>query len=128
MTAHVRVNLVGKVNRCAVLRQRDNFAFRSEYINAIGEKIGFNIFVKLACVGRLLLQIQQRLQPSVGERLDIAFATAVELVSEDPLLGDVIHLLGANLKFNRRALRADHGGVQTLVSITFRNGNKVLKA
>ena len=39
-----------------------------------------------------------------------------------------MHVFGANLVFNRRAIWANHGRMNTLVAIHLWNGNKVFKA
>ena len=49
-------------------------------------------------------------------------------VGGDALLGDAVHLLGADLDLEGDAAGADHGGVQGLVQVRPRDGDEVLDA
>ncbi len=46
----------------------------------------------------------------------------------DPVLGQLVHVLGADLDLERLALGADHRGVQSLVHVRLRHRDEVLEA
>ncbi len=49
-------------------------------------------------------------------------------MGRDAFLGDLVHLLGANLDFERLHVGTDHRGVQRLVEIVARRGDPVFDA
>ena len=76
------------------------------------------------------LQFEQRLQPAVGLVLQLgqrALVLLVQPVRGDPAFGDVVHLLGADLHFHRRAEGSDQRRVQGLVAVALGNRDVVLE-
>ena len=62
--------------------------------------------------------------------LDIAQGCAgrlVEPVGRHPGLGNLVHVLGADLDFHRGTKRAEESGVQGLIAIGFWNGDVVFE-
>ena len=49
-------------------------------------------------------------------------------MDENPVLVHAVHLFGADLVFDRRSVRTDHGRVKALVAVHLRNRNEVLEA
>jgi len=48
-------------------------------------------------------------------------------VRRDTILGDLVHLLGADLDFQRLAVQADYGGVQRLVQVVLGHSDIVVE-
>ena len=57
----------------------------------------------------------------------VGLALLVGPVGGDPVFGDLVHLVGPDLDFQRPALRPNHGGVQGLVAVSLWHGDVVLK-
>ena len=78
----------------------------------------------------LLLNLQQTVQP-VGSRALKCFGlgtVSIEPVGGDAVFTNVVHLLGADLKFHHQSAGTDNRGVQTLIAVRLRNRDKVLDA
>ena len=78
------------------------------------------------------MQLQQALHPALGADLrgGAAFAAVLFIspVRRDTHFRHLIHVFGTNLHLNRNAVRANHRGVQRLVSVRFWNGDVIFDA
>ncbi len=130
--ADIGMHGVSEVDRCRARRQFDNAPFRRENVNLIREEIGFNALDKFKRATCALLQLQQALHPALGADLrgGAAFAAVlfVSPVRRDTHLRHLIHIFGTNLHLNRDTVRANHGGVQRLISVRFWNGDVIFDA
>ena len=128
--ADVGMDAVGEVDRRRGARQRDDLALRREHVDLVGEQIDLDVLEELARVAGVALDLQQRLQPLVGARLQlrkVGIVVLVEPVGGDAGLGNMVHLARADLKLDRRAVRADQGRVQRLVAVDLRDRDVVLE-
>jgi hypothetical protein len=79
---------------------------------------------------RFILDVDQRLQPHRAQALcllHLRTAALVEPVRGDALLGNRMHLLGADLKLDRGTQRAHQRGVQRLVAVGLRDRDVILE-
>ena len=102
---------IGKVDRSGINRQLDNTSFGGKHIEFVRVQLGFDVFNKFMGGARTLLQLQQALHPAPGPDLcgGAAVLTAgfVHPVGCYALIGHFIHLGGADLDFDRNAVRAN---------------------
>ena len=130
--ADIGMHGVSEVDRRRARRQFDNAPFRRENVNLIREEIGFNALDKFKRATCTLLQLQQALHPALGADLrgGAAFAAVLFIspVRRDTHFRHLIHVFGTNLHLNRNAVRANHGGVQRLISVRFWNGDVIFDA
>ena len=68
--------------------------------------------------------LDSRDSSSVGE-FDVVL---VQRVRGDPVVRDLVHLLGTDLQFDALLARADHGGVNGAVIILLRGRDVILEA
>src|SRR5438552_7530921 len=128
--ADVGVNGVGEVDGSSVLRQHHDSAARREGVDFFRVQIHFESGHELARILHILLPLDQVEQP--GDELVVVgrplLALLVFPVRGDAIFGDAVHFLGADLHFERLALRADHGSMQRLIQVGAGNGDEVLDA
>ncbi len=130
LVADVGVNRVREIDRRRAPRQHLDRAARREGVDLFGIEIDLEVGEELLRVADFLLPLEQLPQPLevllVAPRADAAFL--VLPVRGDAFLGDPVHLFGADLDLERKALLADHRGVQRLVDVGPRHGDEVLDA
>ena len=128
--ADVGVDGVGEIDGRGVARQHDHFAARREGVDLFGVQVHLERGHELAGVLHVALPFHQVAQP--GDPLVVGRRTLAALlvfpVRRDPLFGDAVHLLGADLHFERLPVRAHHGGMQGLVEVGPRNGDEIFDA
>ena len=127
----VGVDGVGEVYGCRTLRQRENFAFRRQDIDFVGEQIDFDVLKELDSVRAAGLQIKDVFQPLVSMEdslIDGIFAGFVYPVSGDASFGYSVHFARADLDFNGQSVRTDQSCVQALVAVAFGDGDIVFEA
>ena len=130
LVADVGVNRVGEVDRGRPLGQHLHRAARREGVDLFGIEIDLQVREELLRIAHFLLPLEQLPQPLevllVAPGADAAFL--VLPVRGDAFLGEPVHLLGADLHFEREAAIADHRGVQRLVAVGPRHRDEVLDA
>ncbi len=128
--ADVGVHGIGEVDAGGALRHRQDLALGREDVHGIGEEVDLQMLEELDGRAALRLHLQQALQPLVGLLLKIGqlgVARLVEPVGRDAGLGELVHLLRADLHFDRHAERAEQRRVQRLVAVGLRDGDVVLE-
>ena len=123
------VHAVGEVDGCGVARQNYNFAFGRESVDLFGIKIDLQRGKKFVGITDVALPLNHLPQPR--EALFILRgdgAVFVFPVGGDAFLRHLMHFLGADLDFKRRAVFGDHRGMQRLVKVGTRHGNEILDA
>ena len=121
--AHIAVDRVRKIDHRGPAWQGDDLALGSEHIHRIGKQLNLDVVPELAGVAGFLLNVEQRLQPLAAQalgRFAAGSAGFVEPMRGNPRLGHHVHGLGAQLKLDLGAHRADQGGVQRLVTVDLR--------
>ena len=117
--AHVGVNGVGEVDGRGVARQHDHLAARREGVDLLRVQVHLEGGHELAGVLHVALPLHQVAQP--GDALVVcrrSLASFLVLpVGRDALLGDAVHLLGADLHLEGLPVRAHHRGVQRLIEV-----------
>ncbi len=124
---------VGEVDRRRAARQRDQAPLRREAEDLIVEQLELGVLEEFLRVA--FGEIGDRAaQPgeSAAFRRETALVrrepVLVERMGRDAELGDLVHLLGADLQFDALARRPDHGRVQRAVIVLLRHGDVVLEA
>ena len=128
--ADVGVHRVGEIHRGRAARQRQDPALGREDVDLVGEEVDLHVLEEFLRVARLVLDLEQRLQPAVGLLLQLGELVGVVLVEPvrgDARLGQAVHLLGADLHLDRDAVGADQVGVDRLVAVRLRDGDVVLE-
>ena len=127
---HFRVNHVSKVDGRRAAWQLNDLTHWRKRINVLRIEIELQRVEKILRVFYFLGPLNERSQRL--QRLIVvtrsSFAFLVFPVSRNTFLGDVMHLLGANLNFKRLNVGTDNGSVQRLVEIVARSGNPVFDA
>ena len=126
--ADVGVDGVGEVERGRAGGEVLHFALRGEDEDLVLEEVDLQ---RLEELGRVLLALglDQLAQP--GHLLPLRVVAAALFVGDvggDPVLGELVHLLGADLDLQRLALGPDHRRVQRLVHVGLRHRDEVLEA
>ena len=128
--AHFGVDGVGKIHRRGVARQNDHLALGSEGVNLFWVKIEFEAAEEFAGVFDVFLPVHHLPQPR--QPLFVFggdwHAVFVFPVGGDAVFAHVVHLFGADLHLEGRAILRDHGGMQRLVKIGPRHGDEILDA
>ncbi len=130
--AEVGVDVIGEIDRCGAARQRDQVALGGEAEYLILIEVEAGMLEELLGGIAAFEQIDHLAQPLVGlDVADVAFdgrsVVAIAPVCRHPALGDLVHLLGANLHLQALMLRSDQGGVQRTVSVGLGYGNEILE-
>ena len=125
------VDGVGEIDGRRIARQDDHLAARREGVDLLAVQVHLEGGHELVGVPHLLDPLQQVAQPGDALVLFAAGVLAAFLVLPvrgDALLGDAVHLLGADLHFEGLPVGAHHRGVQGLIQVGARNGDEVLDA
>ena len=126
--AHGGVDGVGKVDGRGAGGQVLHVAARCEDEHLIGEHIDLQRVDIVLCV-RALLVFQQTADPLVAPFGAGALAVLLVFpVGGHAVLGDLVHLLGADLHLEGQAVRADDRGVEGLISVGLWSADIVLEA
>src|SRR5262245_21928492 len=137
--ADVGVDRVGKVDRRGTARQRDQPALWREAEDLVLKQLELGVLEELLWVVTLEQGVDQAAQPHVGvfsrlaavaagARFGTGDAVLVQRVGGDAVLGDVMHVGGADLQLDALMARADDGGVDRLVVVLLRRRDVVLEA
>ena len=103
MVAHVAVHGVGKVDHSRPAWHGHDAALGRKHIDRVGEQIYFDMVPKLCGVARLVLNVQQRLQPFIAKVVIVFLGGPtrfIEPVRSNTRLGHQVHGLRAHLKFD----------------------------
>ena len=130
LVADLGVDRVGEVDRGGAAGQRLHLALGREAVDLLGVEVELERVQELVGVLDLLLPLEELAQPGEGlvVLVEAGAALLVLPVGGDPLLGDAVHLPGADLHLEGMALVADHRGVERLVAVGPRHGDEVLDA
>ena len=104
---------------------------RREHVHLVGEQVDLDALEELLGVAALLHldQVRQPLARALAAaRVAGVVAGLVVPVRGDAGLGDAVHVLGADLHFDRHAVRAEQRRVQRLVAVDARDRDVVLEA
>ena len=130
LVADVGVDGVGEVDRRRAARQRLDLALRREDVDLLRIQLDLQVLQELLRIAHLLLPFEQLAQPD--EVLLVAIGADAPFlvlpVRRDALLGDPVHLRGADLHLERQAALADDRRVQRLVAVGPRHRDEVLDA
>ena len=129
LVSHFRVHGVREIDRRGALRQFQHAPLRREGVNLDGREIHLERGKKFAGLLQFLRPLDQLAHP--GDALVIVRgnrpAVLIFPVCRDAFFGDAVHILRADLDFERLAA-VNHSGVQRLVQIRPRHGDVVLEA
>ena len=121
---------IGEVDGRGAARQGDDLRLRRKHVDGIGEQVDLDVFEEFGRVARLLLDVEQRLQPRMRALLQVGrvrFAALVQPVRRHARFGRAVHFLRADLEFDGCAVRADDGRVQRLVAVQLANRDVILE-
>ena len=119
--ADLGVHRIGKIHRGRPGGQGDHVALRGEDEDLLHCQVIAQRFEELAGVGSLPLPVQELPHPGhvvdFGRRVLVRNSVAalglfITPMRGDAVLGSAVHIAGADLHFQRLALRSDDGGVQ----------------
>ena len=114
--ADVGVNAVSEIDSGCAARQRHDLAFGREYVNLFGEEVALDVLQELLRITRFRLDLQQTLQPAMRFALRLReierAARLVEPVRRHARFGDPVHVVRANLRFQRRTERSEQRRMQ----------------
>ena len=131
----VGVNRVREVDRRRVDRKRDDLAFRREDEHLVLVEVDLDRIEERVRVLRLRLCLDEALQPRKVTRLHGGRTVTppgspgvlVAPVRGDPVLGDLVHLSGADLALHEAPVGPHHRRVQRLVEVELRHRDVVLE-
>src|SRR5687767_396289 len=126
--ADAGVHRVGEVHAARAARQAHDVTLRREHVDLVGEQVDLDALDEL--LGRALVQVHDVLQPLPRAsllRLAFLLPGLVLPVRGDAGLRQAVHVLGPDLHLDRRAVRAEQGGVQRLVAVHARDRDVVLE-
>ena len=128
--ADVGVHGVRKIQRGGIARQREDVSFRREQINLVREQIHFYIFEEFQRRRFARLRIDQAFNPFARARLrgGGGFRRLVRPVRRYAAFGDLVHVFGADLDFDRSAKRPEQHRVQRLIAVGFRDGDEIAES
>ena len=116
--AEVGVQRVGEIHRRRAGRQVDHLALRREHVDGVVERRAPRLRPVAATSSRHARSWRsQAIFCSNALRVPSACLLLVAPVRGDAVLGLAVHLLGADLHFERPAPRAEHRGMQRLVEV-----------
>src|SRR5579872_3044567 len=105
--ADVGVHAIREIDRGGAAWQRHDLALWREEVDLVGEEVALDVLEKFLRIARLGLDFEQALEPAM--RLALRFreieltARLVEPVRRDTRFGDAMHVVRAQLRFERRA-------------------------
>ena len=120
---------IGEIHRRGAARKRLDLAARGKDVDFLWKHVHLDRFHELDGVLEVLLPLHQPSQP--GKILVALFARSLLLVMpmrRDAFFRRAVHLLGADLQLDALALGTQHGGMQGLVHVGFRQGDVVFEA
>ena len=123
--------MYAKSTGVASRRNHHNLPLRREGVHLVGIEVHLQAGEEFVGVRHLLLPLDQLpdpVQPLFIAGRHRAVARLVLPVRRNALLGDAVHLFGADLHLKLVAAGAHHRGVQRLVSVGARNGDEILDA
>ena len=129
--ADLGVDGVGEIDRRAVGGDDDNLSLGREGVDLVGVEVHLQAGEELVGVGHLLLPLDELANPVEALLVaggDDAAAGLVLPVGGDALLGDAVHLFGADLHLELMAAGAHHRGVEGLVAVGAGHGDEVFDA
>ncbi len=129
--ADVGVHRIGEVERSGVARQRQDLALGREQVDLVREQVDLDIVQELQRRTGRSLRIDQLDDPRVRAALRAVGRIAAELVGPvrgHAALGDQVHLLGADLHLDRRAVGPEQHRVQRLVTVGLGDGDEIAEA
>ena len=122
--ADVGVHAIGEVDGRGAARQRHDLALGREQVDLVREQVALDVLEEFLRIARFGLDLEQALQPAVGfalRFLEVELAARlVQPVRGDAGFGDTVHVVRAQLRFQRRAERAEQRRVQRLVAVGLR--------
>ena len=129
MVADLGVDSVREVDHRRAERKIEDVTLGREDENFLRKQIVLDGGEKFLGVFEILLPFDQPPQPCkpLGILELLGVAVLVAPVRRDSFLGHLVHLARANLHFHPLAARTDHGGVQRLVHVRFRQGDVILE-
>ena len=124
----VGVNAIRKIERRGAARKGENVALRREGVDLVRIEIDFQRVHEHSRILDVVLPFHELSQPQevLVVRLCRAAPFLVLPVCGDALLGDQVHLSGADLHFERLALLRHDRRVQRLVEVRLGHGDVVL--
>src|SRR3984893_17797120 len=133
MVADICMHRISKIDRGRIARQSDQLAFGGKAEHLVLEKLELGVLEKFFRVGTVREQRDGAAPPRIGIRFPRqefdrrACFILVEGVSRDAVLGDVLHLLGANLQLDALVARPDHGCVDRAIIVLLGGRDVVLE-
>lgn len=129
---------VGEVERHGAFGEIDDVAFGGIDEDFVGEEVEFEFFaIDFFAAGKFGASFLEFFDPEQvgGELGDFAFEVGVAdflfVVMEgggETAFGVIVHLLGADLKFDHLFFGGDDGGVEGLIAVLFGGGNVIFDA
>ena len=141
--ADVGVHGIGEVDRRGAARQGDQAPLGREAEHLVLEQLELGVLEELLGVVAFEQRVDQAPQPDVrvflvlgtrraavdaGTVFGASEAVLVERMRGHAVLGDAMHLVGADLQLDALMARADDGGVDRLVVVLLRRRDVVLEA
>ena len=125
------MDLIGKVNGTRVLRQRTHCSIRCEDVDFLSQIALLDRVNEVLGIVRLVLQLHQLLDPVHPDSWFFAVYLSLDTflvspVGRNPILSDLMHFLGPNLKLNR-TFGSINGRMDRLVTIGLAIGNVILE-
>ncbi len=131
VVADLGVDRVGEVDGRGPARKHAHVPLRREHVHLVGEEIDLDRFEELGRVLHVLLELHELPEPAellgvlrVDAARDLLFVLPVR---GDAVLGDALHLVGADLNLDALAAGADDRRVERLVHVGLRQGNVILE-
>ena len=127
---NLSVDCEREVDRRSAPRELDDLALGSEAVNLFRIEVELKGIEELARVFDLLLPFDEPFEPDEGFIficVGAAPALLVFPVRGDSFFGNSIHVIGADLHFERLSALADYRGVERLVKILARYGDPVFE-
>ena len=130
------VHVIRKINRRGAHRQINHLALRREHVNAVVEQTGFELFGQRTDFTdvanpfpHLVFPVEHLPQPGDFFVITLVLPSAffVAPMRRDTQLGAVMHLVRADLHFDRFTLGADHRRVQRAIVIALGLGDVIVE-
>ncbi len=129
--ANARMHREREIYRRRAAGQRDDVALRGEAEHLVVVHFELGVLEEFLGALGLFHDLEQLAHPAVllafGADLIRACLLLVAPMRGDPVFGDFVHVLGADLHFDALLLWADDGSMDGLVSVRFRRADIVLK-
>ena len=124
----VGVHRVGEVERRRARREALDLTLRRKHIDLILEKVLLQRGKELTWI-TVPFDLEQPAEPGhlFPRHILARAALLVDHMCRDPILGQLVHLLGANLDLEWASLRPDYRCVESLVHVRSGHGDHVLE-